>query len=495
MHELIGPDLMGRADRLTIEAGTPGIQLMEKAGNAVAERALNLYPDAIKILVICGTGNNGGDGVVAARYLADAWRTVSVYVLGDEAKSKGDAAFAFSALSSAVRLRKPPQTEEYDLVIDAVFGAGLDRDVHGPAADLIRSVNESGTPVIAVDLPSGIDGATGAVRGVAIKAEHTVTFFRYKPGHVLLPGRAHCGERHLAQIGITAQVFDEIVPDAILNHPDWWINTLPVPDLTGHKYDRGHTLVLSGPIEKAGAARLCAMAALRAGSGLVTIASPPVALRAHAAQVNEIMLTPVGDNAALARVLADPRITTLAAGPGLDPSEETRRIIEGVLDTDKSVVLDAGALSAFEGHSNTLFQAIAERIGETVLTPHLGEFKRLFGHTGSNASKIDAARQAAKRSKACVVLKGADSIIADPTGRVAVNINAPADLASAGTGDVLTGIVAGLLAQSMPAFEAAAAAVWLHGDAGNRVGAGLIAGDLPRALKRSLSELRRQEKK
>lgn len=483
MHELITPTEMARADRLAAERGTPGIELMENAGRAVTDRLLSFLSEGARILVISGAGNNGGDGFVVARQLAECGHSVEVFIHGDRRKIKGDAALALEALPLALIIDEKPPLNNYSFIVDALFGAGLSRDVAGDALQLIDEINGSACEVLSIDLPSGVDGKTGAIRGGAVRATHTVTFFRLKPGHRLLPGRAYCGECRLADIGISEDVLDEIVIAAWRNTPALWRNHYPVPSVFGHKYQRGHTLVFSGPLTMCGAARLTAHAALRTGSGLVTIASPLEAIQAHASHVTSLMLQQLDDLSDMARVLADERINCLALGPGLLPDEHTRTIVHAALAKKRTTVLDAGALSAFSSCPEHLFGAVKTRSAPTVLTPHMGEFAALFQLAQEETSKLDLAKWAADITGAIVVLKGADTVVADPDGRACIADNAPPWLATAGSGDVLTGIVAGLLAQGMAPFEAVSAAVWLHGEAANDVGPGLISSDLDASLK------------
>jgi hydroxyethylthiazole kinase-like uncharacterized protein yjeF len=484
MLELLTAAEMAEADRLTIAGGVPGMTLMEAAGRAVADAAAALAP-AGPVLVVAGPGNNGGDGFVAARRLAAAGREVTVALLGDPTRLRGDAAIArdrWGGPTVAAAAPLPPAA----LVIDALFGAGLDRAVEGRAAALVAAMNGT-VPVLAVDVPSGLDADSGQPRGTAVRATATVTFFRKKPGHLLLPGRALCGELHLAQIGIADAVLATIRPSAFENAPALWRTALRRPRLEDHKYRRGQALVVSGPMTRTGAARLAAGAALRAGAGLVTLASPGDALAVNAAHLTAVMLRRVDDAAALAGALADPRFTAAALGPGLGTGEAERALVLAALASPAAVVLDADALTAFAEAPDRLFAAL-RRPAAAALTPHEGEFARLFPDLGG-AERPERARAAAARAGAVVVLKGADTAIAAPDGRIAINANAPPWLATAGSGDVLTGIVAGLLAQGMPGFEAAAAGVWLHGAAGAEAGPGLIAEDLGPALRPVLGRL------
>jgi len=354
------------------------------------------------------------------------------------------------------------------LVIDAVFGAGLSKPVEGLAAAVLSAVT---APILAVDVPSGIDGKTGAALGYAPQASATVTFFRRKPGHLLFPGRGLCGETILADIGLPSAVLPAIAPRAWRNGP--WLFRIPRPAATSHKYSRGHVAVAAGP-GMTGAARLVAAAARRGGAGLCTIAAPDAATGAvlRAGEPGVI----VSDHPDA--VLAEARIGTWVIGPGMPPDQATRDLLARVLAAGRQVVGDAGLLRA----------ATPEALsGCAILTPHAGEFAALFGPPGPD--RPAAVRKAAERTGTVVLLKGADTIIAAPDGRVAINDNAPPWLSTGGTGDVLAGLAAALLAQGLPAFEAACAAAFLHGEAARRAGPGMLAEDLPHAIAQGLPDL------
>jgi hydroxyethylthiazole kinase-like uncharacterized protein yjeF len=485
MNELLTNEQMGEADRLTIAGGVPGIELMNQAGEAVARCVMLRHPPGSRIAVVAGSGNNGGDGFVAARLLAA--KGYEVWVLQLEGGSlRGDAVTAAEQWTGPTLDASAEQLAGADAIVDAVFGAGLDRPVQGVARSMIEAMNEVACPIYAIDLPSGISGNTGAVMGVAVKATETITFFRRKPGHVLLPGRLHCGRISVADIGIPAAVLAQIRPATARNTPDIWLRHLPRPRLDGHKYTRGHAVVLSGGIASTGAARLAARGALRIGAGLVTIASPREALAVNAATNLAVMVRPVDEISEFSDFLADVRRNVVLLGPGGGVGARMRDRVLVAMATSASLVLDADALTSFAGDASALAAAIKGRSAPVVVTPHEGEFARLFGGSDEITeapSKLARARSAAVATGAVVVLKGGDTVVAAPDGRAAIADNASAWLATAGSGDVLAGFCAGLLAQSMPGFEAAAAAVWLHGEAGNEAGPGLIADDLPEALR------------
>ena len=551
MHELLTNDQMAEADRRADARGVPFLTLMEKAGRAVADEAARMVRPGSRIAVLCGPGNNGGDGFVAARLLRERGFDVRVSLLGERAALKGDAAEMARRWPLVVRAASPDALQSMNLVVDALFGAGLSRALTGDAAELVEAINSSGLPVLSVDVPSGLNGTTGTHDGPAIQATRTITFFRKKPAHVLLPGRALCGQVIVADIGIPDDVLlhlspssrgegrgegqqqtsarayaphpnplpavagrgdDGIAISTFENTPALWRAHFPWPSASGHKYTRGHALVVSGPPFQSGAARLGARAALRIGAGLVTVAGSSSATAINAAHLTAIMLAVCNGAAALREILSDTRKNAVLIGPGAGVGSDTADLVKAALASGAATVLDADALTSFAAtddaasekiqfgftgkrtqtstNAQTLFSAIsASPQRPVVMTPHDGEFARLFPDLANVASKLDRALQAAKRSGAVLVLKGADTVIAAPDDRAAINSNAPPTLATAGSGDVLAGIVTGLLAQRMPAFEAACAAVWLHGAAANAFGLGLIAEDLPEQLPRVLTEL------
>lgn len=480
-HALLTPAEMGEADRLTIGGGITGIVLMENAGLAVADAVSRRWPRR-PVVVLCGPGNNGGDGFVAARILAERGWPVRLALLGDRGALRGDAGTAAARWPGPIEPLGPAALDGAALVIDAIFGAGLARPIEGIAAETIAAFGARDLPVVAIDVPSGIDGRTGEIRGVAPKSLLTVTFFRRKPGHLLLPGRDHCGETLVAQIGIDRAVLAEIAPRSLANDPEWWLDRFPWPASDMHKYSRGHALIAGGAV-MTGAGRLAARAAARVGAGLVTVAAPQSAFPVYAAGLTGVIVQPVAGLDDFSGLLSDKRRNAALIGPGAGIGGHTRDMVLAILAAGKRAVLDADALTVFAEDPAALFASIRS---PCVMTPHEGEFARLFDSAGS---KLDRARNAAQTSSAVVILKGNDTVIAAPDGRAAINADAPATLATAGSGDVLAGLVLGLLAQGMEAFEGAAAAVWLHGDAARRFGPGLVAEDVIETLPAALAGL------
>ena len=481
---LLTPAQMAEADRAAEASGVDGARLMEAAGSAVAV-AVGARWSMRPVIVLCGPGNNGGDGFVAARHLAAAGWPVKLALLGSREKLTGEASHAAELWKSPVAPFSSESLDGAGIVIDAIFGAGLSRPLDGKARVLVESLSASRISTCAVDVPSGLDGASGIVCGAAAPADLTVTFFRKKSGHLLFPGRGLCGDILVADIGIPSTVLADIGPNTWENGPDLWLSGYPWPQPESYKYKRGEVLVLGGEAIT-GASRMTAHAASRAGAGMVTLAAPAKVWSIYATSLVNAIVHSFDGLLDFEALLADARRNVIAIGPGAGVGSSTKQFVLAALATKRAVVLDADALTSFAEAPQDLFQAI---VGPCVLTPHAGEFMRLFNFEGD---KLQRTRSAAKQCNAVVVLKGADTVIAAPDGRAIINSNAPAQLATGGSGDVLTGFVAALLAQGMVPFEAAAAAVWLHGAAATEYGLGLVAEDLPNALPRVLQKLKPQ---
>jgi hydroxyethylthiazole kinase-like uncharacterized protein yjeF len=489
MHELLMPREMGEADRLTIEAGPfDGMALMRRAGAAVASVVLERYPAALAADVLCGPGNNGGDGYVVAKLLKEAGMSVRLWALG-RPKPGTDAATAATECPIEAKSLSDFAPSPGSVVVDALFGAGLSKAIEGEAATAIEKCARTGIPVVAVDLPSGVSGESGQILGEAFRADATVTFFRKKPGHLLYPGRQLCGETTVAQIGIGPLVLDKIRPACFENTPALWGGDFPRLATDTHKYARGHVGVFSGGPYSTGAARLSARAAARAGAGAVTLLSPGSALQVNAAHLTSIILRKADSPEEVAEWIADRKPGAVVFGPGIGLQDRVGdfalKLIAASAGLVRHIVFDADALTHLSRRRDEFLSAFqAHGAPQFILTPHEGEFARVFPEFASdeNLSKLDRARKAAALAGATVILKGPDTVIASSDGRAAINANAAPWLATAGSGDVLAGIAAGLLAQGMPPFEAASAAVWLHAEVGARFGPGLIAEDLPDLL-------------
>ena len=456
---------------------------MEAAGKAVADAVMQR--GYRKVAVLCGPGNNGGDGFVAARYLAEVGLVVQLGFLGDVSALKGDAKLNAERWTGDILSLSSAILSGVDCIVDALFGAGLSREVDGVVGDIIDAAEE--IPCIAVDVPSGIHGDTGEIAGKAFNAVETVTFFRPKPGHLLLPGREHCGVLNVVDIGIPEAVLDQINPQQWRNGPEAWSRDYPWPEINDHKYSRGHAVVVGGA-EMTGAARLAVQGAMRAGAGIVTAAVPTESAIVYRLSLPGAIIHPVRDTGAFIEIVDDERVAACLVGPGNGINVATRERTLAALRQKLPVVLDADAISVFEETRELLFDSIQS---PCLMTPHEGEFSRLFDSTGDKVSRV---REAASRSGSTILLKGGDTVIAAPNGKVAININAPPDLATAGAGDVLAGFAIGLLARGLDPFEAACMATWIHGEAACTFGPGLIAEDLPDALPGVLNELKEMKR-
>lgn len=456
---------MGAADRAAIEAGTPGIELMERAGLAVADAVAQRFR-VQPALVLCGPGNNGGDGYVVARLLKQRGWPVEVRALGEPATQD----------AQAMSARWDGPTEPLNgtlggaLAIDALFGAGLSRPLEGPAAQAATLLAQRPASVVAIDVPSGVPGDTGRPLGPAVCAGLTVTFHARKLGHVLEPGRSLCGEVVVADIGL-----GPTASKVVENGPELWLPRFPWPSAASHKHARGRLIVISGDAWSTGAARLSARAGLRIGAGLVTLYATQEALGSNAAHLEAVMLKPFDTDQDLEQ--AADQADAAVIGPAAGVNETTLLNVLALARTGAALVLDADAITVFRDDPEELFSVLDR---DDILTPHPGEFERLFpGLMKSTPERITAARRAAEKAGAVVLLKGADTVIAAPDGRAAVNVNGSPWLATAGSGDVLAGFIGGLVAQGMESFEAACAAAWIHAEAAELHGPGLISEDLP----------------
>ncbi len=465
------------------DGGLPTAAMMEMAGAALAAAAMEKAPQG-PVAIFCGPGGNGGDGFVAARGLRQAGREVRVGLFGDREKLIGDQAMMAGLFAGEVAPADPGIADGAACIIDCLFGAGLSRPLEAAPARLVEAVNERrgrGAFVIAADLPSGAFADGGALEGPAISADITLAFGAKKPCHLLYPARALCGEVIVIDVRIADAAILAQRPQTFENGPALWGGVFPQVRFDQHKYQRGGVAVVAGPRLATGAARLAARSALRVGAGAATLYAEPDAASECAAQSTAVMVRTIAEPDELARALGEGKTKAAVIGPGGGVGERTEKLARTVAASAAAAVFDADALTTFADNADDLFGLL--RVGD-VLTPHLGEFARVFPDLAETASsdRLGAARTAAARAGAILVLKGPDTVIAAPDGRAAINANAPPHLATAGAGDVLAGFIAGLLAQGMPGFEAAAAGVWLHGACGQIAGRGLIAEDLPEAM-------------
>ena len=496
-HAILTCDEVRAAEQRAVEAGISLWALMRKAGQACADVLHAEFPEG-RVVVLAGPGNNGGDAFVAAQRLRDLGRNVWLYDLAPTRDRTAEGALALNALTGPRQPLEDMRLSPDDVVLDGLFGAGLSRSLSGEAAFAAEQVNASGAKVVAIDVPSGINGDSGAVTGPAIRADVTVTFCAKKPAHVLQPAASLCGDVIPAEIGFGRFVAEIGQGRLQENGPALWAHSLRWPEASSHKHQRGRLAVVTGGLANTGAARLAAQAGLRTGAGLVTLLCPPGALIVVASSVTAVMTSSFASPSDL--VAQTEKSSAVVIGPAAGVTDATRANVEALLTAGRSVVLDADALTVFAGdakrlalltvHMDMARQKSGLPSAPAVLTPHAGEFERLFpGKLAHRAGRIEAVRNAAALTGSVVLLKGADTVIAAPDGRAVVNTHATPFLATAGAGDVLAGIIGGLLAQGLPAFDAACAAAWMHGDAGLRVGAGLTAEDLDQALRGVLHDL------
>lgn len=514
--ELVTAAEMRELDRAAIEGRKiPSLRLMENAGEAVVRAMERLFGPlrGKTVAVVAGKGQNGGDGLVVARLLRKCHCKARVALLASSSSLKGDAAINLrrfqkaggrchavdkeSALASVLA----PLLQTSDMLVDAIFGTGLNAPVKGLAASAIRLMNESGRPIVAIDLPSGLDGDTGSVLGTAITAVLTVTLARPKRGLYLGVGPNHVGMIRVADIGIPDNLIAAAKIPLTLLEATGVRPLLPQRPRTAHKGTFGHAGIIAGSVGKTGAAAMAAMAALRIGTGLVTVAAPRSISDVLEAKLLEAMTYPVPETEArtLSKQALAPLLvfaadkTALAIGPGIGTHPETQALVHNLLvEAKRPMVLDADGINAVAGHADMLSRAS----GPLILTPHPGEMARLLGTTSADVQRdrLGAASRLARERNVCVVLKGAGTVVAAPDGRLAVNSTGNPGMATAGTGDVLTGIIVGLLAQGLPAWEAACAGVFLHGLAGDLAAseqgeAGLIAGDVIRAIPHAIQHV------
>ena len=486
-YEILSTKEIYAAEKAAMDQNIPGLQLMENAGNAVARETAGIV-DGRKVVVLCGPGNNGGDGFVAARILQNNGIHVQVATLDDPKRLTGDAKKNFKRWNASVEYTRNVRIEEHQpLIVDALFGSGLSRPLKNEALKIVNEITARDLDSIAIDIPSGINGDTGCILGGAIPAIKTITFLRPKPGHFLYPGKEFCGELTIKDIGIPDSIMGKVNPRIFINHPKLWNATTNF--LSRHwsdnKYSRGHSIIFGGPT-MTGAAKLAAKAARRIGSGLATISCAQESFDRYCGDALGTIIESHTSTKNFLRTLGDKRKNAVLIGPGAGLNKKTHEIVLQTLSIrEKSVVLDADALTVFERDPKVLFDSIRN---PCILTPHTGEFERLFKFKGD---RLSSACNAAKQSNAVIIFKGADTIIASPCGRSAINCNAPPQLATAGTGDVLAGLAVGILAQGISPFEAACASVWLHSESARCFGDGLIAEDLLETLPSVLNSMRK----
>jgi NAD(P)H-hydrate epimerase len=464
--ELLTTDQVVALEASAVRAGTPIMDLMSNAGVAVAEVVIHHF-ERQPTLILCGPGNNGGDGFAVAKILKKNLWPITVATANLDHKMSAAAQAHRLAWKDEILPLDPSLLDEFSLVIDGLFGTGLARPLGSPYLEIIEAMNHLKIPVVSIDMPSGINSNSGDVMGAAVNAAFTVTFGYHKLGHVLYPGRLHAGEVVVKDIGLGRYAN----PSYFINHTKLWLPQFPLPTSADHKYTRGHAVVFGGD-EYTGATQLASRGARRVGAGLVTIACSEKTHAIYALSAPGTLTKILHSAKDQQQLIADKRKNAFLIGPGLEPNEPTKKLVQQVMAVKRSYVLDAGALRAFSNKPHDLFRLCHHN---AVLTPHEGEFSSIFQLQGS---KVERALAAAKESNAVVVLKGPDTVIANPDGRAYIQNNAPPWLATAGSGDVLSGMILGYLAQGVDPFHAAAMATWIHARSAEEFGFGLIAEDL-----------------
>ena len=466
---------MMAADQLAIKNGISSQSLMHNAGEAVLKN-LPLDHNGI-VLIICGPGNNGGDGYVVAGLLSNLGVTVEVVSLEFGKIPSKDNQFYKNKLDQLLFKKTPSDLSNYEYVVDALFGMGLSRNLSEEINDLINDINSADLDVYSIDVPTGINSDTGEVHGTAFKSKKTVTFFNKKLCHYLLPGRQYCGEIVVEDIGISKNVIKKIMPKIKNNEPSLWIDQFPFPISSDHKYSRGMLVINTGPKYQTGAARLAGRSALRVGAGAVTMVCDEETAEILEPQISVELLSVIKEKNDFQKLLKDKRVSSVLVGPGNGVNDETKARTLMALAFVDNCVIDADAITCFEDNPTELF---IDTYPHTILTPHEGEFKRLFGEDiASMNDKVLRCIEAAKLAGSIILLKGSDTVIASPDGNVVINSSEAPYLATAGSGDVLAGIIASLVGENkMKAFDAACAGAYIHSKLGEMIGPGLIAEDL-----------------
>jgi len=465
---------MAEADQMTIASGVPSIELMENAGKAV----FNNIPikNIDRVLLLIGPGNNGGDGFVVARLLIEIGISVDIFFYNN-GKISNDCKINKDKIDSQSFISEIRNYSSYSYVIDALFGTGFTRKIPSQLEKIFSIVKKNKIPVYAIDIPSGINGNSSIVNGDCLECVKTITFFNKKKCHYLYPGKNFCGEVIVEDIGIKTDVFKEMMPKIRNNNPELWIKEFPFPSSFDHKYSRGLLIINCGPIYKTGAARLAGRSAMRVGAGAVKLICDDEAAKVLEPQISVELISVVKEKNEIQQIFKDRKVSSILVGPGNGVNDETKSRTLLALAFVKHVVIDADAITCFEKNPKELF---VDTYPHTILTPHEGEFRRLFGdEIASIEDKVVKTVEASKLAGSIVVLKGADTIIANPEGQAVINSSEAPYLATAGSGDVLAGIIASLVGDNkMSAFNAACAGTWIHSKLGELIGAGLIAEDL-----------------
>jgi len=484
MLELMTAEQMKKADLKAIADGIPAIELIDTAARGLAKIIEDNFPPA-PILFLNGPGNNGADGFIAADYLKKAGWDVRCACTVKRAELKNDAKVSVERWQGDIEpLNSNLGLKNAAIVVDCIYGTGYSGVLPPEIVTLFDKIRMRKLQVVAADVPSGMNATTGITSPGALKPDVTVAFCRKKIAHVIMPSKEFCGKVRVADVQIPDATIAASGGTVFENDPALWLKDFPIPGPNTHKFERGHVVVYGGS-EKTGAARLGAAAAQRAGAGLVSIATRPDAKQIYEMFRASIMTDSWTTAEEFRALLRDERKNAVLIGPGAGADDALRDAVRATLDFNKAAVLDADVFTAFKDNAKELFTRLSP--DRHVLTPHEGEFERLFGTLDGN--KLERAVKAAKLSNAVIVLKGSDTIIAAPDGTAVINTNAPSTLATAGSGDVLAGLITGLMAQGMKPFMAAAAGVWLHSETARNLGLGMASEDIITYTPQTLNRL------
>jgi len=474
-------------DKKTIKKFLPGYKLMENAGGEIFKIIKKKFKKKNKIKILCGPGNNGGDGFVVAKLLKEnGYLNVDLFSLLAKKELKGDAKLAANNFNGKLKSFSNFKVSSDDLIIDGLFGSGLKKNISGNLKRIIEKINLKKPYCISIDIPSGINGDTGEIQGIAIQSKDTITFTRRKPGHLLTPGKEYCGNLITVDIGINLKNLG-FKPKIFENHPDNWKNNFPWPNQKSHKYTRGYSLIICGE-KMTGASRLAARGAARIGCGLICLGVPRKAFNIYATENPIALIEKVEDEKDLNALFKDKRINTILIGPGLGIShKKLKLILKTVKEKGRTIVLDADALK------NNFKKIVSKNKTRIVITPHQGEFSQVLKSLKikNTKNKFLSANGFVKKTKINLILKGNITIISSQDGRISINTNTSPFLATGGSGDVLAGMITGLIAQKMDIFNACCAAVWIHGEIGKLKGPGLIAEDLPEMIPKVLKKIKK----
>ena len=459
---------------------------MQKAGKRVFEFINNNFKNKKPIIVLCGPGDNGGDGLVIARQLMNHGFPVKVYIYVSKNHYKGDALKAHNEFKGELKKIDFFKLQNNALIVDALFGIGLKRNISGILGKIFRKINKSKNPVVSVDIPSGVCSNTGEILGNAIKADFTITFHRKKIGHVIGFGKQFCGKLEVVDIGFTQK---KLKSRCWENSPGLWKKSFPWKKTFGHKYSRGRVIVYGGQKEFTGATILSAQAALRTGTGSVKIVCSKNTLQIYSIKFPSVLKKEINNIYQLEDFLKKEKITSFLIGPGAGSSKNIKEVTKLILKKVKYVVLDADALTCFRGDLKSLYSLLDKN---KIITPHIGEFHKIFPNIKKNLNNIDKAFIASRLIRSNIILKGPNTVIVSHNKKIVINDHTSPELAVIGSGDVLSGLVASLMGQKkMNPFLAGCAATWLHGDIARHYGKGLIAEDLVQGISGALKRLRR----